>query len=117
MAAHEVPKGKLASAFPMVGAAAATSMVVPRGLRGAPCIVKHTVVERGACSLGAPKVLKEAHRCAKDTVEVSVAFMMVVGFALRVYMEAQISASPTVVERGVVSQGAVRVLADEQIAV
>lgn len=112
-----MPKGKLAFAFPTVGAAAATSVVVPRGLRGAPCIVKHTVVESGACSLGAPKVLKGAHRYAKDMVEVSVAFMMVVGFALRVYTEARISASPTVVERGVVSQGAVRVRGDEQIAV
>lgn len=59
--------------------------------------------------LGVLKELKGVPLFVKDTVEENAASTMVVGFALRVYMEVRISVSPMVVERGALLLGVQRV--------
>ncbi|KAK9929599.1 hypothetical protein M0R45_026693 [Rubus argutus] len=108
-AALVVLKDRLVYASLMVVAAGASMRDVQRGPKGALCIARHMVVESVAYFKGAPRVLKEAHHYARDMVEESAAFLMVVGFALRVYMEALISVLLMVGERGVLCQAAQKV--------
>lgn len=108
-AALVVLKDRLVYASLMVVAAGASMRDVQRGPKGALCIARHMVVESVAYFKGAPRVLKEAHHYARDMVEESAAFLMVVGFALRVYMEALISVLLMVGERGVLCRAAQKV--------
>lgn len=109
MAALVVPKDRLVYASRMAVVAVASTRDVQRGRKGALCIARHMVVESVAYFKGAPRVLKEVHHYARDMVGGSAAFSMVVGFALRVCMEALISVLLMVVERGVLCQTAQKV--------
>lgn len=106
MAALVVLKDRLVCASRMEVVAVASTRRVQREHKGALCTARHMVVESVAYFKGAPRVPKEAHHSARDMVGGSAVSLMVVGFALRAYMEALISVLLMVAERGVLCQAA-----------
>lgn len=116
-AAPEVLKDKLACAFLMGVAAVAGTKDVIRVPKVAPCSARHMVVESDAYLQGAPKVQKGVRHCVKGTVGGSAVSLTVVGYAQRVYMEAQTFVLPMVVVRDVLCRAAQRVHVVELIVV
>lgn len=112
-----VLRDRLACAFLMGVAAVASTRDVLRVPRGVPCTARHMVVESAVYLLGARKVLKGAHHCAKGMVGENAVSLMVVGYVQRVCMEGQTFVLPMVEERDVLCLAAQRVHVAEPIVV
>lgn len=112
-----VLKDRPGCAFLMGVGAVVNTKGVQRVLRGVLGTAKLMVGESDAYLQDAPKELKGARRCARDTVGESAACLMVVEFAQKVFMEAQTFVLPMVVERGVLCQAVQRVRVAVLIAV